>query len=240
MNSRRSPLWESLTPLIVDAGAPMAAYYALKGAGVGTFTALAVSGVFPAARTVWGLVRDRRLNAFAALVLAVNAVGLALSAVSGDPRLMLAKDSAVSSVIGVGILLSAACGRPLMTTVLKPWVTKNGPDRTAAWDRLMADDPRFRRYETRFSLVWGTALVTECVLRVIGAYTVPVDTMVGLGTVVLVVTLAAAAAVSGRWAVGPMEELVTRRAHRPSADQDMAAPAPGGLALATATASSGR
>ncbi|KOU33544.1 VC0807 family protein [Streptomyces sp. WM6378] len=208
MGSSRNPLVDSLMPLVVEAGVPLASYYALKAAGMSTFAALALSSVLPAVRTVWSALKGRDLNRLAALVLAANVGGLALSAVSGDPRLMLAKDGALSSVVGIGILLSAAAGRPLMTSALKPWITKNSPDKAAAWDRLMAGNAQFRRRETLFSVVWGGALLTECVARVVGAYTIPVDTMVGLGTVILVVAIGAAVVISGALAVGPMEKLV--------------------------------
>ena len=53
-SSSRSPLVQSLTPLLVEAGVPMAAYYALKAGGLSTFAALAISSVLPAVRTVLG------------------------------------------------------------------------------------------------------------------------------------------------------------------------------------------
>ncbi|GAA2438994.1 VC0807 family protein [Streptomyces mauvecolor] len=212
MSSSRNPLVDSLTPLIVEAGVPLASYYVLKAAGLGTFAALALSSVLPAVRTAWSAMRSRSLNRLAALVLAVNVGSLALSAVSGDPRLMLAKDGALSSVVGIGILLSAAAGRPLMTSALKPWITRNSPDKAAAWDRLMAGNARFRRCETLFSVVWGGALLAECVARVVGAYTIPVETMVGLGTVILAVAVGAAVVISGALAAGPMEKMVEAEA----------------------------
>lgn len=206
---RGRALWESFAPLVVDAVLPMAAYYALsKGFGMGTVASLGWSSALPAARTVWGLVKDRRLNGLAALILVVNIVGLLLSTVSGDARLMLAKDSAVSSVIGLVVLASAFGRRPLMTTGLKPWVVKGDPVRLAAWDRLSAGDARFRRTERTFSLVWGTALLAECVARVVGAYTLPVDTMVWLGNVILGVAVIAAMLVGGGLAADPMEKTV--------------------------------
>ncbi|MGI5529780.1 VC0807 family protein [Streptomyces syringium] len=207
-NHRRA-LLRSLSPLIVDALVPMAVYYTLsKGFGMGTVAALAWSSVVPALRTVWGLVKDRRLNGLAALILVVNLVALAFSTMSGDARLMLAKDSGVSSVIGIVVLVSTYAGRPLMTTALKPWVTKGQQARVAAWERLSADSERFRLAERTFSVVWGGALLAECVARVVGAYVLPVDTMVWLGNVILGFTLVFAMLVAGALAAGPMENMV--------------------------------
>ncbi|WP_338931908.1 VC0807 family protein [Streptomyces netropsis] len=207
-DGRGRALLRSLSPLIVDALVPMALYYVLKGFGMGTVAALAWSSVVPALRTVWSLVKDRRLNALAALILVVNLAGLAFSTVSGDARLMLAKDSGVSSVIGIVVLVSAYAGRPLMSTGLKPWVTKGHPARVAAWERLSASSEPFRRAELTFSAVWGGALLAECVARVVGAYVLPVDTMVWLGNVILGFAIVFAMLVAGGLAADPMEKMV--------------------------------
>ncbi|WP_306336086.1 VC0807 family protein [Streptomyces sp. KL118A] len=200
---------ESLKPLVLDALVPTASYYLLsKGFGMGTMAALAWSSVVPAARTVWGLVKERRVNGLAALILTANVVGLLLSLVSGDPRLMLAKDSGITGTIGLAVLVSVAAGRPLMTAALKPWVTKGNAARIASWERLSAARGRFPRLERTFSVVWGVGLLGEAAARTVGAYTLPVDTMVAMGGVVAAVTITLTIVVSGRLAVGPMEKMV--------------------------------
>ncbi|NED92306.1 hypothetical protein G3I76_71135 [Streptomyces sp. SID11233] len=207
--SPRKAMLESLAPLLVDVAVPLVSYYVLKAAGLGTFGALAWSSVVPAVRTVWGVARERRLNALAALMVAVNAVGLLLSLVAGDPRLMLLKDSGVSSTIGLVVLVSALRGRPMMSAGLRPWLTRGEAARSAAWERLSTgSDGAFRRAETRFSVVWGVALLGECAVRAVGAYTVPVETMVWGGQVVLIAAMVVAFVVSGRTAVVPMERLI--------------------------------
>ncbi|MCX5284799.1 VC0807 family protein [Streptomyces sp. NBC_00198] len=201
----------SFLPLIVDVVVPVGSYYLLKnGFGMGTVAALGWSSVVPAVRTVWGVVRERRLNALAGLILFVNVVGLTLSLVAGDPRLMLAKDSGVSSAVGIGILLSVRFGRPMMTQGMKPFLVKGDAARAAAWDRLAAGSEAFRKAERTFSLVWGVVLLAECVARVVGAYTLPIDTMVWLGTVGMAVSMTLAFLVSGRFAVVPMEKMLER------------------------------
>ncbi|MBO0655019.1 hypothetical protein J1792_20225 [Streptomyces triculaminicus] len=210
---RRRAVVQSLAPLVVDALLPMAAYYALReGFGMSTFAALAWSSVLPALRTVWSIVRDRRLNGLAALILTVNVLGLLLTTVTGDVRLMLAKESAGSGVVGVVVLASVLAGRPLMTAGLRPWVTRGDAAKNAAWDRLVAGTARFRRAELAFSAVWGASLLAESVVRVVGAYTLPADTMVWLGSVIMGVAVVAAIVVSGGMAVDPMEKMVAAEA----------------------------
>ncbi|GAA2509756.1 hypothetical protein GCM10023100_34450 [Actinocorallia cavernae] len=217
-NTQQNPsMLDNLRPLIIDVAVPIGAYYVLKdGLGTSTVAALAWSSVVPAVRTVWGLVRERRANALACLILVVNLVSLLVSTLAGDPRLMLAKDGAVSSTVGIGILLSVRLGRPMMTTAVMPFLVKGDAVKEAAWQRLTGGtsvrSADFRRRERLFSLVWGVALLAECVARVVGAYTVPVDTMVWLGTVVLIATMVVAFRISGVLAAGPMERLLEAEA----------------------------
>ncbi|MEU5688254.1 VC0807 family protein [Streptomyces venezuelae] len=211
---------ESLKPLVLDALVPTASYYLLsKGFGMGTMAALAWSSVVPAGRTAWGLVKERRVNGLAALILTANVVGLLMSLIAGDPRLMLAKDSGITATVGIAVLLSVVAGRPLMTAALEPWVTKGKAERIAAWQRLSAGRGRFVRLERTFSVVWGAALFGEALLRVVGAYTLPVDTMVWLGGAIAAVTITLTVWVSGALAVAPMEKMVAAEVVRKTAGE---------------------
>ncbi|KJY40209.1 VC0807 family protein [Streptomyces sp. NRRL S-495] len=206
------PLAKALRPLAVDIAGPLAAFYLLhSGLGTSEFAALAWSSVFPVARTVLGLVKDRTLNRFAALMLGVNLVGLVLTTVSGDARLMLAKEAVLSGFMALAILGSALTARPLMSAALRPFLTKGETAREAAWDRLAAGSRPFRRYERLFSVIWGSALLAECVARVAGAFTLPVATMAWLSTVLLVGAIVAGS-VLGQAAAQPMEKLVRTEA----------------------------
>ncbi|MFI9809228.1 VC0807 family protein [Streptomyces sp. NPDC052301] len=205
---------DNFKPLLVDVAVPLGSYYVFKDAfGMSTFAALAWSSVGPALRTVWSLVKDRAANGLAMLILVVNVVGLGLSFVSGDPRLMLAKDSGISSTVGIGILVSVALGKPMMTAGLKPFMVKGDEAREAAWDRLVsgaaAGSRDFRSREKVFSVVWGVVLLAECVARVVGAYTIPVDTMVWLGTVIMIGSIVLGSVLCGPLAAGPIEAMVS-------------------------------
>jgi len=201
----------ALLPLVVDLAVPLGSYYLLRAAGCELVTALALSSIAPAARTVFGLVRNRTVNGLAALIVAVNVVSIAISFWSGDPRIMLAKDGAVSSTIGIAILISAFAGRPLMTAGLRPFLIKADEAKAAAFDRLLVSSPRFRRLERMFSLIWGVFLLGECVTRVICAFTLPVGTMVWLGTVIMLGTIFGAMGICGFCSI-PMENMVKMEA----------------------------
>jgi len=199
----------ALRPLAVDVAVPVGLYYLLRdGFGASLVLSLAASSVLPAVRSVAGFARERRVNGLAALMLAVSVAGLAISFAAGNPRWMIAKDSVVSSVIAVAMLVSAAAGRPLMSAGVKPFLTKGLAGRTAAWDRLAAGSARFRRLEKTYTAIWGSALLADCVARVIGAAVLPVGTMVWLSTVMIAGAIGLAMAVSGAVAAAPMEAML--------------------------------
>jgi hypothetical protein len=205
-------LGTALRPLVIDIGIPLAAYYLLRGAfGLSVWLSLALSSVSPAIRSVLGLVAERRPNLLAMLMLAVNLAGIVVSFLSGDPRAMIAKDSLVSSVIAVAILASVAARRPLMSQGLKPYITRGGAERTTAWDRLAAGSARFRRFELLFSAIWGVLLLADCVARLVGAYTLPVTTMVWLSTVLTLGAIGLGITLGGI-AAHPIEKMVVTEA----------------------------
>jgi hypothetical protein len=100
-----------------------------------------------------------------------------------------------------------AARRPLMTAGLKPFLTRGTAGRTAAWDRLAAGSARFRRLEGLYSAIWGVALLADCVARLIGAFTLPVSTMVWLGTALTGAAIGIAITAGGV-AAAPMQKLI--------------------------------
>jgi hypothetical protein len=201
-------LRQSLVPLLLDVGVPVGGYYLLHdGLGLTLWLSLALSGVAPAVRAVAALVRRRELNLLAAVMVVVNVAGIVVSFATGDPRLMIAKESVISSVIGLAILGSVVLGRPLMSAGLQPFMTRGRPARVQAWDRLAASSRRFRRLERLFSAIWGAVLLADCAARLIGAFTLPVSTMVWLSTVLTISAIGVASLV-GSVASGPISAMI--------------------------------
>ena len=199
----------SLRPLLIDIGIPLGTYYLLRDAfGLSLWLSLALSSIGPAVRSVAGLVKERELNLLAVLMLAVNLAGIGISFLTGDPRAMIAKESIVSSVIAFAILGSVMLRRPLMSAGLKPYMTRGKAERIVAWDRLSLASVRFRRLELAFSTIWGLALLAGCAACLVGAYTLPVTTMVWLGTVMTLGSIGVAIVVGGGAAAGPIQEMI--------------------------------
>jgi hypothetical protein len=204
---------DGLRSLAVDLGIPLASYYLLRAAGCEVVTALALSSVAPAGHAVFDLVKGRIVNGMAVLVLVVNVASVAVSFWSGNPRVMLAKDGAVSSAIGIAILISVAAGKPLMTAGMRPFIVRGDAARDAAFGLLAVASPRFRSLERCFSVVWGIACLGECAGRVACAFTLPVGTTVWLSTVLLLASVGAGI-VAGSFFSVPVEKMVAAEAER--------------------------
>jgi hypothetical protein len=209
---KNAPAAGTLRPLLIDVALPVGGYYLLHdGLGLSLWLSLALSGIVPAARTVVAAVAARELNALALLMVVVGVAGIAVGFATGDPRLMIAKESVISSVIGVAIMVSVALRRPLMSAGLRPFLIRGCAARAAAWDRLAACSRRFRRLELLFSAIWGLALLAECAARLVGALTLPVPTMVWLSTVLTAGAIGVAVIVGGI-AAGPLRKMIDAEA----------------------------
>ncbi|EOD68010.1 VC0807 family protein [Amycolatopsis vancoresmycina] len=183
--------------LAIEIAVPMAVYYGLHSLGASDFAALAASGVFPLARTLFQFAKDRTLNGLALVVLTTNVVGMLLTFVTGDARMMIAKDSLGSGITGLVILASAFTAAPIMTKTMRPFLTRGNAEREAAWERL-SGTARFDAILRRCNVIWGIGFALESAARVVGAFTLPVSTMVWLSTTIFAVAFAIVMVVSGK------------------------------------------
>ena len=180
------PAGTMLNGMGLDIGLPLAAYYGLHALGADTWVALLASTIVSGVRTVYILVRERRFNPFSALMLAVFGVGLLLAFVTGDPRLIILKDSAITGVVGVAFLLSLLKGRPLTLEAQRAWAPAEEKD---AIDRKWESSPGARHAYRTTSLVWGVAMLAEAALRAVLIFLLPVSVMVALSTAMWVTTV---------------------------------------------------
>jgi intracellular septation protein A len=182
--------------VIFDIAGPLAAYYALRSAGLSAVTALLLSGVFPALGVTIGIVRHRRLDAVGALVLAGIAVGTVLGLLSHNARLLLVEGSVPTAVFGVVCLGSLWTRRPLMYSFALEFTgpdTAQGQEMTRLWQY-----DGFRHVFRVITAAWGVAFLIEAALRVVIIY----NTSTGTALASSKVTPFVFAAVMTAWTVG--------------------------------------
>ncbi|RSM43364.1 hypothetical protein DMA12_19115 [Amycolatopsis balhimycina DSM 5908] len=186
-----------LKTLAIEIAVPTGVYYGLHSLGASDFTALALAGVFPLARTLYQFAKDRTVNGLALVVLVTNVVGMLLTFVSGDARMMIAKDSLGSGITGLVILVSAFTAAPIMTKTMRPFLTRGNAEREAAWERL-SGTAQFDAVLRRCSVIWGIGFALESSVRIVGAFTLPIATMVWLSTTIFAAAFAVIMVVAGK------------------------------------------
>lgn len=184
-SSRRKALLV-LVRLAIGLLIPTLIYYGLRAASVSVYLSLLVSALISAAPTVVGLSR-RKVNALSAYFTAMVLGSVAVSLVAGSTEFLLAKEAVLTFVTGFWFLASAFTRRPLSYTLSRPLM--EGRFRwPSGWDRLWVRSPRWRRMWRVSSVMWGVGTITDAVVRVVMAYTLPADEVPGLGTVLVLVT----------------------------------------------------
>jgi hypothetical protein len=170
--------------------ASLALYYVLRAAGLGTYLTLLIWAFVPAVSAAFTFVRHRTVDQLSLFVLTMPLLGAAVSLLTGSPRFLLAKDGGLTAVTGVWFLLSLRARRPLTFLFAQPLLEGSrllGPA-SASWDDLWERVPRFRRLWHVATIMWGVGTLLDALVRVVMAYTLPVDVVPALGACLWPVT----------------------------------------------------
>jgi hypothetical protein len=181
-------LWSQLGLLAFDIAAPTGLYYVLHDAGVSNLVALSVAAVLPALAAVYKLVVKHQIDAVAVVVLATIALTVALSVVAHDPRFLLAREGLVTGLWGFWFIATLRARRPAAFLFARPLMEGRKVFGTRSWDSLWETDAQFRRIWRVSTAIWAAALLIDAVIRVVMAYSLPVDVVPGLGGVLWPVT----------------------------------------------------
>lgn len=162
--------------LLFELVLPLGAYYGLRGAGIGQYLAMAVGGLLVLPWIVYGVVRQRRVEVVAVFTLTLVVAGTLLTLVTGSPRVLMVRDSWLTATLGLWVLATLLFRRPFMMTASRGIViAKVGESGLAAWEARWDAEPVFRRRLRLLTAVWGSGFLLDSALRVVLAYTIPVD-----------------------------------------------------------------
>jgi hypothetical protein len=189
----------TLVPLVWEVGLPLLAYFGLRWLGASAFPALLGGSVTALVRVLYVVARTRRVDVFAAFMVVVFGVGVALAFVTGDPKFLLVKESFGTMVAGLLLLGSCVFGRPLIFHAARRLVARS-PEADAAWEQRWRTVPQFRRAFGLMSAVWGAGLLAEALLRIALVFVLPTDVMVGVSSAMLVSTMIALSIWNGAYA----------------------------------------
>ena len=167
--------------LLWDVGVPALVFYVLDVLGVDAMLALSAGCAAALIRVAVVAVVHRRLDGLAAIVSASFVLLLIVSLLTGDPRIMLTRESLLSGFLGLLLVGSCVIGRPMLYALLRH--ANSGNEKALAqWDERWRTQPGFRRRFTMPSLVIGGVLLVESTGRIVLIFLLPIEVMAGVST----------------------------------------------------------
>jgi intracellular septation protein A len=176
--NRAKPLSRQMLTLGLNLVAPIVLYYGLRAAGVGIYPALIIGAVAPLLSAVVKIVRREPVEGLSLFMLTMLLLSSLVSLLNGSPRFLPAKDGRLTAVSGVWMLCSVRSRRPLTFLFARPLLEGRWVFTAESWDSLWERLPRFRHIWR--VATWGIALLTDAIIRVVMAYTLPIDLVPGL------------------------------------------------------------
>jgi hypothetical protein len=174
-------LRRQLLGLAVGIVVPTALYYVFHAAGLSNLTALTLAAIVPALSAVYNLLVRRNVDAFALLGLASIVVTIVPSLIAHDPRFLLARDGLITGLWGCWFYATLHLRRPAAFLFARPLMEGRKVFGTRPWERLWETSHQFRRIWRFATVVFGTGLLIDAVIRVVIAYTLPVSVVPALG-----------------------------------------------------------
>ena len=143
--------------------------------------ALAAGAVIPALSAIQELATERRADGVALLVLATMAASVVISLVTRSPRFLLAKEGFITALWGLWFATSVGARRPAAFVLARPLMEGRRSFTARSWDSLWESEATFRRIWRISTVIWAAGLLIDAVLRVVMAYSLPIDVVPGLG-----------------------------------------------------------
>ncbi|GAA4621220.1 hypothetical protein GCM10023196_008250 [Actinoallomurus vinaceus] len=175
----RRVIRDNVMTVLFEVVVPMALFYGLRGAGVSQWWALMAGVLVATPYVVWTIVRNRRVDLIALVTLSVLVLSVVLGLLSDDPRTLAIREgwtAALGGLFGAWMLVTVVIGRPAQLTFGRAIAEiKRGAEGAAAWAARWDTDARFRRGLRIDTAVWGAVLLAHAVAHVVLVYTLPID-----------------------------------------------------------------
>jgi hypothetical protein len=165
------PRREVVLNLVVNVVAPLAVFYGLRAAGVDQWLALVLGVIPPGIRAAQTVAKRRRIDGLALFTLSILALSVAVSFLSGSPRFLLAKDGWMTGIAGIWILATLP-RTPFYFQAIRSFTTGATRERAETGWR---ESPAFRHMLRVATAIWGFGLVLDAGVRLVLAYSLPID-----------------------------------------------------------------
>lgn len=152
--------------VVINGAFPFLIYWVLTNyTSVSQFVALVASGVPSLIHSLVGLIRQKRIDFLAGIVLIGIAVSLIITLLGGDPKIYLIRESFFTIAFGLAFLISLVLRRPMMFSIARHFASGNDPANIARFN-LLWQDRRIRHAMRVMSAVWGAGLLLEAAIRI--------------------------------------------------------------------------
>jgi hypothetical protein len=187
----RNPRLALFASAAFDLVVPLAVYYLIRQQGASPLMAGVLSGIVPALRTIYVFVRYRKVDGLGLFMISMMVVGTAISLVSGNARFFFAKDGWLTGMFGVWMLITLFFRQPFFLHAgVSIARTKKGEKGAREWEGRWEREPKMRSALRLLTVVFGVGLVLDAVVRVVLAYTLPIDQINLVTTVQWIIVLA--------------------------------------------------
>jgi hypothetical protein len=156
--------------------------------GASNLAALSIAAILPALTALYKLAVKRQVDAIALVVLATIVVSLVTSVIAHSPRFLLARDGLVTGLWGFWFIATLRARRPAAFLFARPLMEGRRVFGNKSWDSLWQTEAKFRRIWQVSTVIWGLATLADAVIRIVMAYSLPVEVVPALGAALWPVT----------------------------------------------------
>lgn len=197
LTTEDAPRGEFVITVLRDMVAPMILYYVFRAVGFNELFSLLLSAIPPLIHTLYGIIKHKKVDTIGAFILFIIALSAAVSVISGDPRAILVRGAVLTGLIALWILSTIFLARPFIFRAMETLF----PGKRKILDELWREDAAFRSIWQRLTVLWGVGLLVDAVIRLGFAYTLPIDAVPALESVLQVVTNCGLQAVTQVWLI---------------------------------------
>lgn len=157
-----------IVSIVINGAFPFLIYWVLTNrTSISPFLALVATGIPSLLHTLVGLLRQKRIDFLAGLVLAGIVISIIITVLGGDPKVYLIRESFFTITFGLVLLVSLALPRPIMFYLARHFASGNDPSNIVRFNSLWQEHENVRRRLRVMTAVWGIGLLLEATIRII-------------------------------------------------------------------------
>lgn len=147
----------------LEVGGAIGLFHLAQSLGTSDVAAYLIGSIAPVLGAVAVWIRSRKFSGASAAIFAFTALSAVVAVVgSTDPKVLLYKDCATTALIGLIFGLSCVLmRRPLVFYFAQRYGTDGTREGMAAFDKMWAAYPGFRRTMYQISVVWAVVFVVQ-------------------------------------------------------------------------------